>query len=184
MCRLWPFGWDEALSSGRLVWGTAGDDCHDLRSPHQTGKRYILVDWREDAVQGQQDEQNLLNNTGNTTVHPNVSLQLDSERLLAALRSGRFVSVLEKNNRVTRKLPPEDAISIVSFNWNGKRLTVRLDKPVEKALVIGPGGEIASTFEHVDQVDVETPTGVAYRRLVLRNGFHTVALNPIARVIR
>ncbi|HEB84710.1 MAG TPA: O-antigen ligase domain-containing protein, partial [Bacteroidetes bacterium] len=154
--------WDEALSAGRLAWGTAGDDGHDLRSRHQTGKRYLLVDVRAGG-------------TGEPA-------PLTPDGLLAALRAGRFLAVRQLDRRVSRRLPPEDAIAITAFERGEDSLTVHLREPVERAEIIGPGGKVLSTRENAASVTLELPRGRTHVRLELHHGVHTLALNPLVRL--
>ncbi len=164
--------WDEALTSGRLIWGTAGEDGHDLRSRHQTGKRYLLVDLREGSE---------ADGAGDSFSLDTPALPLDSGHLLRSLRSGRFVSVHQGDRRLTRKLPPEDAIVIDSFQWDGERLKVVLEKPVEVAELIGPNGIKVEALHDCSTIELAPEAEHSYLRIILKRGVHTVALNPVTR---
>ncbi|MDP8207998.1 MAG: hypothetical protein P9L92_15120 [Candidatus Electryonea clarkiae] len=149
--------WDEALSSGRLVWGTAGDDCHDLRSRHQTAKRYILVDIR--------DEQGLT-----------------AETLIKALRKGAFIAVWQRNRNFTSKLPPDDLPLISSFDQYDDTLKLIFDKPVDKVTLIGKNGVMIKELKSVEDVEILLPGGSGYIRAEIRHDMYSIMLNPIARI--
>ncbi len=149
--------WDEALTSGRLVWGTAGDDCHDLRSRHQTGKRYILVDLPDGEA-------------------------LDRNTLIEILRGGHFLSVWHQSRELTTKTPSHELALPKSFSWKGGRLEIVFDKPVEKAELIGAGGKHLGEFLHTENVKVQLETSEPYRRVVYESAGHRIILNPVARI--
>ena len=159
--------WDDALTSGLLVWGTAGDDCHDLRSRHQTGKRFLLLDLR--GVPGIDE-----------------GIPPSPEMVLEALQSGRFVAMRlaepSDRRRITRRMPEPDAPEIESFRRTGNTLEVHFAKPVEAATIFSDGGAILQRFENCDVVRLAVPEGDSYVRLEVKHGDHLLALNPLARV--
>jgi len=156
--------WDEALTSGLMVWGTAGDDCHDPRSRHQTGKRYLLVDLREgDAVPERQGA-------------------ADPDAVLEAMRLGRFVAVRHLDRSVTRSLPHEELPMIEHFERSERGYVVSFDRPVNYAEVIGPGGEVVSILKGQKRMALAPAKGRGYCRLVIYHGNHTLALNPVVRL--
>jgi len=159
--------WDEALTSGQLVWGTAGDDCHDLRSRHQTGKRFLLLDLR--GIPGIDED-----------IPPSPSMVLD------ALREGRFVAIClaepPLRRRVTRHLPEPDAPRITSFTRRRDELEVSFAQPVEEARVIVDGSKVLHQTENTASVRLAVPEDHAYARLEVRHKDYILALNPLARV--
>ncbi|MFH0883321.1 MAG: hypothetical protein V2A56_10075 [bacterium] len=161
--------WDEALTSGLLVWGTAGDDCHDLRSRHQTGKRYLLLDLQ--GLPGIDEG-----------IPPSPAMVIE------ALQSGRFVAMRlaepPVRRRVTRHLPEPDAPRIASFSREGDVLNVRFADSVEVATVLSDGGTILQMYENCSNVRLSVPMGDRYVRLEVCHGDHILALNPLARVAK
>lgn len=155
--------WDQALTAGLLVWGTAGDDCHDLRSRHQTGKRYLLVDLR--------DGTNLERNGAP-----------DPDKVLQAMRAGRFVAVRHLSRDITRSLPHEELPLIEEFGWKANKLNIVFDREVNYAEVVGPGGEVLAIHKQTKSFKLYPRKGRGYCRLVIYHGNHTMALNPVARV--
>jgi hypothetical protein len=154
--------WDDALSAGHLLWGTAGDDCHDLRSRHQTAKRYLLVDLRDFDR--------------NRSSHPT------GEQLLSALRQGRFLACWQGRHEDTRRLPVPGQPLPTRFEVDGEGVTVYLDRPAEMVEIVEPGGAIVETLASAPSFRLAPPHGVLYQRALLRHGSHTIAFNPVARL--
>ncbi len=191
--------WDQALTAGRLVWGIAGDDNHDLRSPHQSAKRYILVDSRtrppdsipqclktsevshDDSVDDLSDDLSLLP-TG-ATPHESRSDYLTAAQILYALRTGQFISLQEIGTHITIKIPPDDAIRISRFDWDGQTLTVETESEVEKAEIISCGSVVES-YAKAKQLRSTLRPEMTHCRLMIYLGKHTVALNPLVKVAR
>jgi len=159
--------WDAALSSGLLVWGTAGDDCHDLRSRHQTGKRYLLADMR--GLPGITD-----------------GIPPTPDQVLDALIAGRFVSVLlaehPSERRITRHLPEPDAPVIESFQKKGDGLEVRFVSPVDVVRIVGDGGVVLKEKANADRCEISIPSNGSYARLEVQHGFHTLVMNPLVKL--
>ncbi|MCB2198489.1 hypothetical protein KQI63_03735 [bacterium] len=155
--------WDHALTAGLLVWGTAGDDCHDLRSRHQTGKRYLLVDLRE----------------GTNLERKRAP---DPDKVLQAMRTGRFIAVRHLSREITRALPNEELPMIEEFRWKANKLNIEFDRVVNYAETIGPGGEVLAIHKQSKSFKLYPRKGRGYCRLVIYHGNHTIALNPVARI--
>lgn len=155
--------WDEALSGGQLVWGTAGDDCHDLRSRHQTGKRFMLLDIR-DAESLRED--------GSVGI----------EAVFSALDNGQFVAVEERSRELTRTLSPEELPQVLEFERKGDSLVVRFDRNVERIACVTDHGETSHIVENKDQIMCSVPAQHSYCRIELHHGPFAVAFNPLARI--
>lgn len=156
--------WDQALSAGLLVWGSAGDDGHDLRSRHQTGKRFMLLDLR-----------------GEGEVREDGTAAQDA--VLRALRQGRFIAMRQANRGVSRSLPHPDAPAIVRFRHHADGVTVHFDREVERAEIIGPEGARVSALRGVREVRLAPRQGETYQRLRIVHGVHQILLNPVARLL-
>ncbi|MFC2170370.1 hypothetical protein ACFLQJ_00160 [Calditrichota bacterium] len=149
--------WDEALSSGKLVWGTAGDDNHDLRSRHQTGKRYILVDIRGKDIK-------------------------EDGVLIEALRSGSFISVWQQNRDFTEKIPPDDLPMIAKIKQEESSLILSFDRKVDQVSLFGNGGKEIESFDSVDEALIRIPENEGYIRAEIIHEPYRIALNPILRI--
>lgn len=153
--------WDEALSTNRMVWGAAGDDCHDLRSRHQTGKRYMLVD------------------LGDAT--PDAGYPADPEAVLAAIRAGRFLSVRYKGRNVTRQLPGE-------FPWPERfsvedgRLRIKFASEVDQVKVYGSFRTKKYQALRIRELDIAPVENEGYIRVVCEHASEIVSFNPVVRI--
>lgn len=154
--------WDEALSAGRLVWGTAGDDCHDMRSRHQTGKRYLMVDLGAHA--------------------PARGEPADPKRLLEALAAGKFLSVRQMSRDITRQLPHHNIPLPTRFEWNGETLHIEFNVPVDRVKIYGPYRVKHETLRRTQNAELRVREGESFVRTVLEHGSFIVVFNPLARV--
>ncbi len=156
--------WDRALSAGNLVWCSAGDDCHDIRSRHQTGKRFLLVDLKESP--------------------PDQSGEFDKTAIIAALQNGAFVAVRHKSRELTTSLINHNLPMIVEFDWSGTSLSFKFDRIVDQVVVRGEEGRVVSTFEKSEQVRCSPMENEGYVRVELYHNNHIVALNPVVRLAK
>jgi hypothetical protein len=156
--------WDEALTSGLLVWGTAGDDNHDLRSRHQTGKRYIMVD-----SEGLED-----------------GAPFEHDLLFDRLRQGQFYAVRltepPEDRRITRSLPEDDAPGVVRITETRDGMNVQFDRSVERAVVYGPDRTVLQELSGTETAKVSVPDTASYARLEVVHGRHHLAFNPAFRL--
>ncbi len=154
--------WDEALSSGLLVWATAGDDCHDIRSRHQTGKRFLLVD------------------LGDMAPHPGEPA--DSQLVLEALKAGRFISVRHMSRNVTREIPHPNLPVVEEFSFDGSSLRIKFNKRIDTIKVYGPFRTKKATYTREEEVVVGPRENEGFVRIVAEHGPFLIVFNPIARV--
>jgi hypothetical protein len=154
--------WDEALSSGLLVWATAGDDCHDIRSRHQTGKRFLLVDLGELA--------------------PRPGEPADGQLVLEAMKAGRFISVRHMSRNVTREIPHPNLPLVEHFHFDGENLEIKFNKRIDTIKVYGPFRTKKATLTRQDEVSIGPREGEGFVRVVAEHGPFLMVFNPVARV--
>ncbi|MCB2211481.1 hypothetical protein KQI52_05160 [bacterium] len=154
--------WDEALSSGLLVWATAGDDCHDIRSRHQTGKRFLMADLGDQA--------------------PIPGEPADGQLVLEALKAGRFVSVRHMSRNVTREIPHPNLPKVEAFQFDGENLHIRFNKRVDTLKIYGPFRTKKATLTRESEVSFGPKEGEGFVRVVAEHGPFLIVFNPLARV--
>jgi len=155
--------WDEALKGGLLVWGTAGDDCHDPRSRHQTGKRYLLLDVK--------DYSNPLDDSG--TIKRDV--------LLDVLEKGSFFAVKHSSRDLTRLVPDVSLPIIENINISSDSVTITFDRAVEKALVVDGSGDPLE-FLNTRTIAFDVKRSSSFARVQVEHRDHVLSFNPFARI--
>ncbi len=196
--------WRHALNTGRVVWGTAGDDCHDLRSRHQTAKRFLLVDARLTKQELEyldslthtsgvsSCEYKLLPHDYTTEIPDTVACvaqesdygfnTISPDTLLLLLHLGRFVSVQIKDRFITRSL--QEALSIMIENIERTEenlLSFHLDHQPDTVSIISDFEADCTQKEYTYSCLIGTPRATSYCAATISKATTTIALNPVIR---
>ncbi len=196
--------WDTALSANRAVWGTAGDDCHDLRSRHQTGKRFLLIDARltlqelrnaaalipeSEGTGGEYWSTVPATNKDSSGSVYHFARQTDQRSrplphavLLYLLHLGRFASVEIRDRFVTRSLLNDMSFTIRNFEVNDPfSLSITTTQPAKCRRVSSTLSSEGETSLPMVQHTSLLQKNDAWFHLYLTHGNTTMALNPVYR---
>jgi hypothetical protein len=149
--------WDDALSSGSLIFGITGEDSHNSKNYIDMGKCFNLI-YADNATE---------------------------QGVLTALKMGRIIAVdlvSGNGNFNTLKTRSNELVIPEVCKMLGGTICIKLGSPVKDIEFIGQGGKLMKSITNIDSASYSFLTEDTYIRteMTLKNG-SKIYLNPVIR---